>query len=612
MTVTNTNNKVIYTGDGATTVFAYTFKIFEDADLDVIQTVISTGVETTLVLNSDYTVSGAGNPSGGNVTVSSTTPTALENLTIVRTLDITQETDYVENDPFPAESHEEALDRLTMICQQISEIASRAVVLAVNASNLAVTLPPPLADATIGWDPTATFLINNPAASPVNFTGLLDTPSSYSGQGGKTVKVNSGATALEFVTVSGGGGGGTGVTNDVNQTTHGFSVGDVIRADGTQTYAKALADTSSNAEVVGIVSAVADVDNFTVQMGGYVESLSGLTANTVYFLSESGAGTLTATEPGTIGEISKPLLITDTTTSGYFFNFRGQEITDAGVASSAAQVADVITQSSHGFSKGEVLRHNGTIYVLALADDEDNADVVGMVEEVVDANDFKLLQTGYIIGLTGLTAGDDHYLSESNAGEITTTEPSANGEVSKPVLVADTTTSGWFFANMRGVVIGQEAVAGQQVQVVNTLNVAHTTHTIVMPEDDTIPQITEGDEVMTLAITPTSASNNLLIEVLINTSCNIAPCTISMALFQDATADALNANGVEWIAGTGDRKRQMVLRHFMTAGTVSATTFRVRVGPHSAGTISINGEPSAGRFYGGVMASTITITEIQT
>lgn len=125
------------------------------------------------------------------------------------------------------------------------------------------------------------------------------------------------------------GASATGVAQDVTQTGHGLSVGDVVIFDGTD-YVAAQADSAANAEVVGIVSVVADADNFTLQMGGHVTGLTGLTAGMVYFLSESTPGALTATEPTAAGEISKPLLIADSTTSGYFFNFRGLVIGDAG------------------------------------------------------------------------------------------------------------------------------------------------------------------------------------------------------------------------------------------------------------------------------------------
>jgi len=125
MTVSSTTTKNSYSGNGSTTVFAYGFKIFDDADLQVIIR-SSTGTETTKTLTTHYTVSGAGDASGGNVTFTTgNTPASGETVVIRRNLTQTQSTDYVANDPFPAESHEDALDRLTFIAQGIQEELDR-------------------------------------------------------------------------------------------------------------------------------------------------------------------------------------------------------------------------------------------------------------------------------------------------------------------------------------------------------------------------------------------------------------------------------------------------------------------------------------------------------
>lgn len=112
---------------------------------------------------------------------------------------------------------------------------------------------------------------------------------------------------------------------NVNQSAHGFSVGNVLRVqNATATYIKAQADTAANAEVVGIVSSVTDSNNFVLVMFGYVTGLSGLTKGTIYFLSDVTAGLLTATEPTPNGvKVSKPLLVANGTTTGFFTNERG-------------------------------------------------------------------------------------------------------------------------------------------------------------------------------------------------------------------------------------------------------------------------------------------------
>jgi hypothetical protein len=145
------------------------------------------------------------------------------------------------------------------------------------------------------------------------------------------------------------------------------------------------------------------------------------------------------------------------------------------------------------------------------------------------------------------------------------------------------------------------------VQVVNTQTGAVATGSTTIPFDDTIPQSNEGDEYMTLAITPTSATNKLLIEVVFNYA-NSALAQVAFALFQDGTANAVAGviGGRIEAAGVSDC---VTFTHYMTAGTTSPTTFKVRAGP-STGTLTFNGSAAARRF-GGVMASSITITEIR-
>lgn len=125
MTVSSQTSSVSYAGDGVTAIFAVPFYFLENTHISVIIR-DSAGVESVLVLNTDYTVSGAGNQAGGSVTIPSE-PQLGETVTIVRSVPATQETDYVENDPFPAESHERALDKLTMLFQQGEFADSRSI-----------------------------------------------------------------------------------------------------------------------------------------------------------------------------------------------------------------------------------------------------------------------------------------------------------------------------------------------------------------------------------------------------------------------------------------------------------------------------------------------------
>lgn len=149
-------------------------------------------------------------------------------------------------------------------------------------------------------------------------------------------------------------------------------------------------------------------------------------------------------------------------------------------------------------------------------------------------------------------------------------------------------------------------LSGMPIQRVNTQTGAVASGTTVMFLDDTIPQNNEGDEYMTLAITPTNASSKLVIDVVWFGSSSVSNWIIG-ALFQDSTANALAAGTHYQVTATG--QVGLVFRHTMTAGTASATTFKVRVGGSGAGTTTFNGSNTTSRWFGSVQASSITITE---
>ena len=132
MTISTTESKISYNGNGTTTAFAFPYRFLANGDLVVIR-VAADGTETTLVLNTDYTVTGADNDAGGTVTCS-VAPASGARLVIYRSVALTQETDYISGDAFPAETHERALDRLTMISQQLQEEVDRSAKLPVTST----------------------------------------------------------------------------------------------------------------------------------------------------------------------------------------------------------------------------------------------------------------------------------------------------------------------------------------------------------------------------------------------------------------------------------------------------------------------------------------------
>jgi len=154
-------------------------------------------------------------------------------------------------------------------------------------------------------------------------------------------------------------------------------------------------------------------------------------------------------------------------------------------------------------------------------------------------------------------------------------------------------------------------MAGEIIQVVNVQDGEYKLLPVanLIPADDTIPQITEGTEIMTLAITPKYANSKLKIEVVAHITPD-AGTMMCVALFETTThaTNALDC-GVE-DTGTAGRISNMKFTHYMTAPGTDTYTFRVR-GGCDGGDSYFNGNSGSGRLYGGVLASSITITEIK-
>jgi len=182
-----------------------------------------------------------------------------------------------------------------------------------------------------------------------------------------------------------------------------------------------------------------------------------------------------------------------------------------------------------------------------------------------------------------------------------------NSSTSKHGLCPKFDGDGTHFLSGLGTQIVPPKRSGDIVQIVNYETGAVATGTTIMPFDDTIPEKTEGDQYMSLAITPTNASNKLLIDVIFvgaNGGAGVPGFTVG--LFQDTTTNALAAVGKSI---TANLVKTIPLRHYMVAGTVAETTFKIRAGGSEAATTTFNGV-SGGRLLGGVMASSITIMEI--
>lgn len=151
MTVSSEIKRKDYSGDGATVSFPTEFRFLDNSHLKVILSIDATGVEAEQTLDSDYSVTGSGEDSGGTVLMV-VAPATGETLTIKRNVPLTQGIDYVENDPFPASAHENGLDKLTMLVQQLQEEVDRSLKLSESQQSSGLSIPQPDSDKFLQWD----------------------------------------------------------------------------------------------------------------------------------------------------------------------------------------------------------------------------------------------------------------------------------------------------------------------------------------------------------------------------------------------------------------------------------------------------------------------------
>lgn len=170
MTLSSTTTKSTFNGDGSTVAFATGFRFLQNSHVSVIlrDENVSPVTETTWVEGTHYTLTGAGDASGGTVTVSTSptdyTPQSGEKVIVKRSAAETQGSAFPAAGAFPSATVEQALDLLTMLVQQHSEEIARALLFAETSSTSGVTVPEPTANRLLGWNAAGTDLENKAAA----------------------------------------------------------------------------------------------------------------------------------------------------------------------------------------------------------------------------------------------------------------------------------------------------------------------------------------------------------------------------------------------------------------------------------------------------------------
>jgi hypothetical protein len=181
-----------------------------------------------------------------------------------------------------------------------------------------------------------------------------------------------------------------------------------------------------------------------------------------------------------------------------------------------------------------------------------------------------------------------------------------NDEYSLPTVDGSSGTT--LTTNGSGTVTWETLSGGKLIQEVSNSTSSYIQVNAAIPDDDTIPQKTEGREIITCSITPTSSTNILLIEVnsyFAGSMASLYPA--SGAIFQDDTSNAISATRLCYSTAIN---QSFIIRHRMVSGTTSATTFKLRFGTSTAqSTTAINGGSTPANVFGGVSSCIITIQE---
>jgi len=259
MTVSAQNSYISYTGNGSTSAYSWPYKLFAAGDLKVYTVVISTGVETLQTSGGagtyDYTISVNADYSGATITLNNNLPTT-HKVFLTRVQALEQATDYIEGDAFPAETHEQTLDKIVLQLQQHEEQLKRSLKFKQStATRSEPPIPELTADTLIKVNSAGTGFETQSTVDVSTVAGIASDITTVSGIASDVTAVAADATDI-----------GTVATNIASVNTVATNINDVIKvADDlneaiseVETVANDLNEATSEIEVVA--NNIADVN----------------------------------------------------------------------------------------------------------------------------------------------------------------------------------------------------------------------------------------------------------------------------------------------------------------------------------------------------------------
>jgi len=408
--------------------FTYGFPIFSDAYIDVYLTPVGQVADDAtagrlLTLGVDYTVTGAGTATGGTIILTAGA-TIGDIITMEGVQPIERASVFQDLNPFTVALNDQ-LNQQTIMAQQ-SYTYWNEITPHYNHSELVSEIARPFKRILPMLPDGHVWVGRGDLGDPID-----DITTMLFASGG------SGTTASTIV-------------KNISQAAHGLSVGDYVRIDAVGDYVVAQADSAANAELAGLVTVVINPNAFTLTMVGYIDTgvFAGLTLGGIYFLSASTPGGHTLVEPSGLLEVSLPVFYAETATTGWLRHYRGiinGGEPDIAAGTESSPVIVNVNQVGHGLvAENVVYLSAANVYTKARADVLATASAVGIVIDVIDADNFILqtngYQSGFIVGKANATV---YYLSPITAGLMTVTKPTTTGHFIKQVYISSSATDGY-------------------------------------------------------------------------------------------------------------------------------------------------------------------------
>lgn len=265
-----------YTASASQTVFPYTFPIFDQGDL-VVQQTLTTGVTTTLVITTDYTVSGVGVVTGGNITLVSGAAVN-DIITIERDVPIARTTDFQVAGDYRAETINSELDNQVMMMQQNERDIGRSLKLASEDTSADMTLPIDRASKFLAFDTAGEPVASDIAVGTIASSIISDVVAMRA-----ATVTNGEAVYLESHTLAGDGGDGhfRGVTGAA-PATYSDNNGTIIVPSGGDGSAAWLRETSNESTFVNWFGASGDGSDEQAKIQAAIDYSESVRGRRVY------------------------------------------------------------------------------------------------------------------------------------------------------------------------------------------------------------------------------------------------------------------------------------------------------------------------------------------